>query len=162
MSFQLNMESVDALVASVKDLPGKTFIGRHKNAGKPSRVVSLEVTAVASIPTKFGTAPYLVGTLVDDPKQAGRVVSMKLLNFDLKGAEVNPTSGFIPVDLSMYYVRTPEMASENFGKYDWLEKLADEDVEQAENEGMVKLSEYIVAGPKPKAKKTKKTAEVAA
>lgn len=158
--FQLNMESAEKLVESVKTLPGKTFIGRHKNPGRPSRVVSLEVTAVAVIPTKFGAGAYLVGTLVNDPKNAGRVVSMKLMGFDLSGVEVVSTDEFVPVDLANYWVRLPDSGEAALNHFNWLEKLDDEaDRRMAEEEGMAPLSQFIVAGTKPAVKKSRKAAK---
>ncbi len=125
---------------NIAELAGRVVSGRYKRAGRPSTPVVFEVTGVVRVPSRFGYRAYLLGTRLNGD-QAGAVQLLRVEGFrpkDLEAAE--PAQEFEPVDPEGYYVNP-------FGGvvFSFLEKVEDEDVERALEEGCIPLSELLVA-----------------
>ena len=153
----MDTKAYEELIGS---MPGCVVEGQHKNPDKPSKRMALEVTAVAAVPTKYGTKTYLLGTIVDDTKNAGRVVAVKAAGFNLRTVNITKAEGFKPADLSRRMFRDKD-ADEAMDHFSFFEEVADEDREFALESGMRPAADFIVAGVKPKATRKPRAPKVA-
>lgn len=121
--------------------------GRYKRAGRPGSDVSIEVSGVADIPSRFGPNAYVIGTRLD-AAQAGNVVAMRLDCFNPETVKVREAKAFKAIDVEHYLV-TPGNAS-----FAFLELVEDaEDRKYGLANGSVALADYL---RKVEAKKERK------
>jgi hypothetical protein len=158
MSVQLNTEA--EYVSFVRSLPGSILTARHKAPNRKGHVVSLEVTGVAKIPTRYGEKTYVVGTRLDGD-QAGKVNTMRLDAMVPKSIEVVPAKGFKPADLTGYFIRPQSANAETVNNFAWMEKLEDpDDISFAIDSGLQPLTDFMVADKVQPVKKTRKAKPV--
>ena len=144
--------TMDKLVAG-----GVVLTGRYKRAGRPGSDVSIEVTGVADIPSRFGVNTYVVGTRID-PAQAGNVVALRLDCFNPETMTVEPAKGFKAIEGLDQYLVTPGNAS-----FAFLERVEDaNDRKYGLANGSVALTDLLRTAAKPKRERKPKAIEVEA